>query len=106
MRSVQRGFSLIELMMVLGLLSVITLSFATLVNEPKREKVMIGKRAESGEITAIKPKTELISIEDSVREHELNSAPDVGKTLSEMASQPSNKPKIYVPGVQQTTEAF
>jgi prepilin-type N-terminal cleavage/methylation domain-containing protein len=108
MRSAQRGFSLIELTMVIAIMTVIIMSFLMAVTSSKREAVVIGKRSESGEVTLIKPKTELISIENSVREHELNSAPDLGKTLSEMAAQPSIKPKtkVYEPGERQTTEAF
>lgn len=108
MRSVQRGFSLIELIMVIGIMTVLTVGFVSIVSEPHQKKIVITQRVESGEITAIRPKTELISIENSVREHELNSAPSVGETLSELASQPSIKPKtkVYEPGERQTTEAF
>jgi len=108
MRSVQRGFSLIELMMVIVLMTVLTVGFVSIVTAPPQEKVVITQRVESGEITPVRPKTELISIENSVREHEMNSAPTVGETLSEMASQPVIKPKakVYEPGKRQTTEAF
>lgn len=97
-----------ELVMVIALMTVVIVFFLTLATEPEREKVIIAKRAESGEITMIQPKTDLISIENSVREHELNSAPDVGKTLSDLASQHANKrkTKVYEPGERQTTEAF